>query len=497
MYGAGYNNNNYNQGGYNQQQRATPSAFNNAARATPSAYQSSVLNNGNEFSATNWTQGRTDTPTTNIDLARQTPSTLNAARGTPPPPRKGQTVPPTPMPNGGWNNPEMGNNNGNWNEQAPQQQWRNDATPAPAAKGAGNLDVNSAQKALSIRGRDFYRAASMSFNAGEKPWEMGDNGSPKVEKTKGMDMQKPMGGMNSGMDMGMNGGGMDKGMGMGMGMNNGMGMGMGYNNGMGMGMNSGMDMGYNNGMGMGMNNFGMQQGKQPTTPYEEHQGASAQYLRDVVLGLNDGLVSVLLLTIGLAGGNLTSTQILLGGLTSSLAGAISMALGEYIATKSQAQVTHAELTLENEHLLHHRAKEIGQVRAFMQELNVKGELLDKVANSICQRDEAMIRLMMAFEFGFQEELERSPLKAMLTSGLLFMVGSLPAFLPYAATNNNITGLGITIALGAVGLFSLGAGKCYVTKGVWWYDGLEVLLLGSIGGGMTFGLGQAYKAGTGA
>jgi len=108
----------------------------------------------------------------------------------------------------------------------------------------------------------------------------------------------------------------------------------------------------------------------------------------------------------------------------------------------------------------------------------------------------MIRLMMAFEFGFQEELERNPLKAMLTSGGLFITGSLPAFLPYAATTNVITALGISIAFSAVALFALGAGKCYVTKGVWWYDGLEILGLGALGGSVTFGLGQAYKAGTG-
>jgi VIT1/CCC1 family predicted Fe2+/Mn2+ transporter len=202
----------------------------------------------------------------------------------------------------------------------------------------------------------------------------------------------------------------------------------------------------------------------------------------------------LLLTLGLAGGGLTTTQVLLAGITGGFGGAISMALGEYIATKSQGQVTQAELKLEKEHLMNHREQELNEVRTFMQELNLEGELLEKCVAAINQRDEAMIRLMMAFEFGFQEELERNPLKAMATSGLLFLSGSLPSVLPYAVTTNANTAIFISIALACAALFGIGAGKTKVTKGPWLYDGMENLILGAIGGAATFGLGKAYGTG---
>jgi len=102
--------------------------------------------------------------------------------------------------------------------------------------------------------------------------------------------------------------------------------------------------------------------------------------------------------------------------------------------------------------------------------------------------------MMAFEFGFQEELERNPIKAMLTSGSLFLTGSLPSVIPYAITTNVTTAIIISICLGCAALFAIGSLKTIVTKGPWFYDGMENLILGAIGGAATFGLGKAYGSG---
>lgn len=226
--------------------------------------------------------------------------------------------------------------------------------------------------------------------------------------------------------------------------------------------------------------------------YQAHQTASAQYLRDAILGVNDGLVSMFLLTLGLVGGGQNSTAVLLAALTGALAGAISMALGEYIATKSQAQVTRSEIALERVHLQYHREKELGEVRSFLSELALEGELLERVVSAIGKNDEAMIRLMMAFEFGFQEELERNPLKAMLMSGGFFLTGSLPSVLPYACTNDVNQAFYASIACAVCALFFIGAVKTRSTKGPWLYDGCENLFLGAIGGAVTYALGAAYN-----
>ena len=76
----------------------------------------------------------------------------------------------------------------------------------------------------------------------------------------------------------------------------------------------------------------------PVQKQEEHLGASRQYWRDIILGVNDGLVSTFLLVAGVAGGGLLSRDILLTAIAGAVAGAVSMAAGEYVATKSQNQV---------------------------------------------------------------------------------------------------------------------------------------------------------------
>ena len=82
----------------------------------------------------------------------------------------------------------------------------------------------------------------------------------------------------------------------------------------------------------------------------EHLGGHRQYWRDIILGVNDGLVSTFLLVMGVWGGGLSSKDILLTSVSGALAGAISMCAGEYVATKSQNQVLSGEIQLETTHV---------------------------------------------------------------------------------------------------------------------------------------------------
>ena len=97
--------------------------------------------------------------------------------------------------------------------------------------------------------------------------------------------------------------------------------------------------------------------------YEPHIGESRQYWRDIILGVNDGLVSIFLLVIGLVGGGLASDDILLASIAAAVAGAISMAAGEYLATKSQDEVLTAELRLERTHIARFRDNEMSPAAA--------------------------------------------------------------------------------------------------------------------------------------
>ena len=90
--------------------------------------------------------------------------------------------------------------------------------------------------------------------------------------------------------------------------------------------------------------------QEETTEYVPHIGATRQYWRDIILGVNDGLVSVFLLVVGVVGGGLDPGQVFLTAIAGSIAGAVSMAAGEFLATKSQDEVLAAELDLERIHI---------------------------------------------------------------------------------------------------------------------------------------------------
>lgn len=224
--------------------------------------------------------------------------------------------------------------------------------------------------------------------------------------------------------------------------------------------------------------------------YEPHIGESRQYWRDIILGVNDGLVSMYLLVIGVAAGGLIPEQILLTGIAGALAGAISMAAGEYLATKSQDEVLTAELALERTHIVKFRDAEFDQLRGFFTDMGVKPEHLDGVLTAFEDNDEALLRAMAALEFGFVDKERRSPYRAMALSGVLFLAGSFPSVAPFAVFDTVFAAAVVASILTMTGLFLVGVVKANVTKASRVKSGLENLVIAGLGGVAAWLLGSA-------
>ena len=127
--------------------------------------------------------------------------------------------------------------------------------------------------------------------------------------------------------------------------------------------------------------------------YEPHVGESRQYWRDIILGVNDGLVSMVLLVAVVVGGGLSTSQVLLTAIAGALAGAVSMAAGEYLATKSQDEVLQSELELERIHLREHREAEVEQLREMFSDMGLHDEDLESAVAAFNRSDEAMLNAM--------------------------------------------------------------------------------------------------------
>lgn len=230
--------------------------------------------------------------------------------------------------------------------------------------------------------------------------------------------------------------------------------------------------------------------------YEPHIGESRQYWRDIILGVNDGLVSMFLLVVGVVGGGLDVSQVLLTGVAGALAGAVSMGAGEYLATKSQDEVLAAEMSLERDHILHFRDNEVEQLQGFFADMGVSEEHLPGVMAAFESNDEALLGAMGALEFGFVDSERRSPYKAMAASGLLFLAGSLPSVVPFFIFSQTSTALMWATAMTSVGLFTVGVVKGYVSRGSKVKSGLENMMIAGLGGVVAWLLGRAIGASLG-
>lgn len=229
----------------------------------------------------------------------------------------------------------------------------------------------------------------------------------------------------------------------------------------------------------------------PSPPgYEPHIGESRQYWRDIILGVNDGLVSVFLLVVGVVGGGLDTGQVLLTAIAGALAGGASMAAGEYLATKSQDEVLEAELSLEKIHIREHRDMELGQLRDMFLEMGIAETDVDGVVAAFDRSDEAMLGAMKALEFGVVESERRSPIRAMVMSGVLFIAGSLPSVLPFMFFEETGPALALAAVLALGGLFAVGAVKARVTKGNILTSGVENMAVAGVGGFVAWIIGDA-------
>lgn len=233
--------------------------------------------------------------------------------------------------------------------------------------------------------------------------------------------------------------------------------------------------------------------QQDVVEYIPHIGATRQYWRDIILGVNDGLVSIFLLVVGVVGGGLDSGQVFLTAIAGAIAGAVSMAAGEYLATKSQDEVLEAELELERIHIENFRSQELSQLRGFFSDMGVRSTELDAVVAAFADNDEALLNAMAALEFGVVESERRSPYRAMAASGLLFLAGSLPSVLPFALSDSSGIALAWATTLTLLGLFVVGVVKGSVANSQRIKSGLENMVIAGLGGVIAWVIGVAVGA----
>lgn len=229
---------------------------------------------------------------------------------------------------------------------------------------------------------------------------------------------------------------------------------------------------------------------------KEHLGKHRQYWRDIILGVNDGLISIYLLVAGVVGSGLTTTDILLTAIAGALAGAVSMSAGEFIATKSQNEVLQGEIGLERVHIRENNRDEISEAVELLETIGISAcdnaELHEMVLLHYERSPDALLKLMVALEFGFIEEEERSPIMAAFVSGFLFFLGSLPSLLAFVPSHlPPAQCLAIATIATITMLLIVGGIKTWATRGSCIESAMENLVVAGLGGCLAYVVGAWF------
>jgi vacuolar iron transporter family protein len=222
-----------------------------------------------------------------------------------------------------------------------------------------------------------------------------------------------------------------------------------------------------------------------------HADISGGWLRAAVFGAMDGLVTNTALVAGVGGGGASSRAIVLAGVASLVAGAISMSLGEYTSVQTQNEQLDLEIAKERAELERNPAGELAELTEMLRVRGVEERLAHEVATQLSADPEVALRLHVVAELGLSPEDRPSPWVAAVSSFLTFGTGAVLPLLPYFF---GVSLLWVALVFGGVGLLAAGALSSRFTPRSWWFAGLRQLVFGAVAAGVTFGIGAAIGVG---
>ena len=222
---------------------------------------------------------------------------------------------------------------------------------------------------------------------------------------------------------------------------------------------------------------------------ENHLIERIGWLRAAVLGANDGLISTASLIVGVAAASTSRHEILVAGVAGLVAGAMSMAAGEYVSVSSQADTEAADMTRERRELAEHPEAELDELTTIYVQRGVEAALARKVAEQMTAKD--ALAAHVRDELGLAAHVVAQPVQAALTSAATFTVGAaFPLVVSMLAPAGRIP-LTVSIAclvglaaLGAIGAKAGGAGILKPTLRVVFWGAIAMLstaLIGSLVG----------------
>lgn len=222
---------------------------------------------------------------------------------------------------------------------------------------------------------------------------------------------------------------------------------------------------------------------------KRHRSVGGNALRAAVLGGNDGLVSNFSLVMGIAGAVSGQSEVLLTGLAGLLAGALSMALGEWISVKSSLELNENQMQLEMEELETNPEGEEKELALIYQSKGIPEAQARQMAADLMGNKTQAHAMLVKEELGITpEDLKGSAMEAAITSFILFAFGAIIPVIPFFFTSGTRAIL-FSALLSACGLFLIGASITLFTGKNVWFSGFRQVIFGLLAAAITFGIGR--------
>jgi VIT1/CCC1 family predicted Fe2+/Mn2+ transporter len=226
-----------------------------------------------------------------------------------------------------------------------------------------------------------------------------------------------------------------------------------------------------------------------------HRTGAGGALRAGVFGINDGLVSNLSLVMGFAGAKVEPEFVLLAGLAGLIAGASSMAAGEYVSMRAQRELLERQIELEEAELHFTPGEEEEELALIYRAKGVQKAEAERLAARILEDREVALDTLVREELGLDPGELGSPWSAAASSFLAFALGAILPVVPYF-TGADLVQVVVSCAIGGTALFIVGAAVSVFTGRSALASGLRQLAIGGVAAAITFGIGRLIGVSTG-
>ena len=228
----------------------------------------------------------------------------------------------------------------------------------------------------------------------------------------------------------------------------------------------------------------------PTAPHVETHFEASATVRDVVIGMSDGLTVPFALAAGLTGTAMATTSIVvIAGLAEIAAGSIAMGLGGYLAARTDRDHYESERQREYRETVELPEKEREEVAEVFRGYGMPEAAIAPVVAAISADQKHWVDFMMRFELGFEEPDPKRARNSAATIAMSYIVGGLVPLAPYMLIGELYRALTVSVAVTLVALFVFGYVKGRLTGISPWRGGLQTVVIGGLASAAAFGLAK--------